>query len=215
MKKYKIIIFDLDGTLSDSGVGITKCVQYALKKLNIIEEDLNNLKHFVGPPLKDELMKTYGCSEAEAKQGVEFYRERYTPVGIYETSLYENVEQLLVSLKERGKIIALATSKPLGMAEEVIKYLQIEQYFDYIMGADLNGPIHNKKDVLLALLEKFGFMNKNEMVMIGDTIFDIEGANSVGIDSIGVSYGYGNIEEMQEKGAKAIADAPLELLKLV
>lgn len=215
MKEYKVIIFDLDGTISDSGVGITKRVQYALKKLNIIEEDLEKLKHFVGPPLKDELIKTYGCSEEQAKQGVEFYRERYAPIGIYETSLYEKVEQLLISLKEKGKIIALATSKPLGMAKEVIKYLHIEQYFDYVMGADLNGPIHNKNDVLLALLNEINSVDKHETVMIGDTIIDIEGANSVGIDSIGVSYGYGVVEEMKEKGAKAIANTPIELLDLV
>ena len=215
MNNYDVIIFDLDGTLSNSKEGITKSVQYALSKFGIEETDLDKLEHFIGPPLVDELMKSYDFTREQALEGVEFYRERYTPIGIYETSLYEKVEQLLISLKEKGKIIALATSKPLGMAKEVIKYLHIEQYFDYVMGADLNGPIHNKNDVLLALLNEINSVDKHETVMIGDTIFDIEGANSVGIDSIGVSYGYGVVEEMKEKGAKAIANTPIELLDLV
>ena len=216
MKEYKVIILDLDGTLSDSGIGITKCVQYALKKLNIIEEDLEKLKHFVGPPLKDELMKTYGCSEEQAKQGVEFYRERYTPIGIYETEIYPGTEEMLEMLKGNGKYIALATSKPLPMAEEVLKYLKIYSYFDKVMGAELKGPRQSKVDVLEALFDEMpDSITKKQCIMIGDTCFDIDGANTVGIDSIGVDYGFGDKDEMLAHGAKAIAYSATELCNML
>ena len=216
MKEYKVIIFDLDGTISDSGVGITKCVQYALKKLNIIEEDLEKLKHFVGPPLKDELIKTYGCSEEQAKQGVEFYRERYKPIGIYETEIYPGTEEMLEMLKGNGKYIALATSKPLPMAEEVLKYLKIYSYFDKVMGAELKGPRQSKVDVLEALFDEMpDSITKKQCIMIGDTCFDIDGANTVGIDSIGVDYGFGDKDEMLAHGAKAIAYSATELCNML
>ena len=216
MKEYNVIIFDLDGTISDSGVGITKCVQYALKKLNIIEEDLEKLKHFVGPPLKDELIKTYGCSEEQAKQGVEFYRERYKPIGIYETEIYPGTEEMLEMLKGNGKYIALATSKPLPMAEEVLKYLKIYSYFDKVMGAELKGPRQSKVDVLEALFDEMpDSITKKQCIMIGDTCFDIDGANTVGIDSIGVDYGFGDKDEMLAHGAKAIAYSATELCNML
>ena len=136
MNNYDVIIFDLDGTLSNSKEGITKSVQYALSKFGIEEPDLDKLEHFIGPPLVDELMKSYDFTREQALEGVEFYRERYKPIGIYETEIYPGTEEMLEMLKGNGKYIALATSKPLPMAEEVLKYLKIYSYFDKVMGAD-------------------------------------------------------------------------------
>lgn len=213
MKKYDVIIFDLDGTLSDSGEGITKSVQYALKKLNILEDDLENLKHFVGPPLKAEFMKNYHLTEEQGADAVRFYRERYIPTGIYETSLYEGVIELLDILKADGKIIAMATSKPQPLAEEVLRFLGIDDYFDFVMGADLIGGKQTKEDVLKALLEVLPIKVKSQMVMVGDTSFDVLGATAVGIDCIGVSYGYGDKKDMSECGAVAVVDTAMELLE--
>jgi phosphoglycolate phosphatase len=206
MKDYEVVIFDLDGTLSNSKEGITKSVQYALSKLGIEENDLNNLEHFIGPPLADELIRTYGMSEEMAETGVAYYRERYVPVGLYETEIYSGVKQMLKALKSMGKYIAMATSKPQNMAEEVLRYLEIDEYFDMVMGAELHGPRQSKQLVLEALFEQLEIKDKNKYIMIGDTCFDVDGAKAVGIDVLGVSYGFGNSEEMLEHGAMAIAD---------
>lgn len=215
MNKYDVIIFDLDGTLSDSGEGITKSVQYALKKLNIIEEDLENLKHFVGPPLKAEFMKSYHLTEEQGTDAVRFYRERYIPTGIYETSLYEGVRELLDRLKAENKIIAMATSKPQPLAEEVLRFLGIADYFDFVMGADLIGGKQSKEDVLNALLEVLPVKDKSQMIMVGDTSFDVLGAASVGVSCIGVTYGYGDKKEMSANGAIAVVDTAFQLLDYI
>lgn len=216
MKDYKVVIFDLDGTLSDSGEGITKCVQYAISKFGIEESDLTKLEHFVGPPLKEEFMKSYNFTDEQAAECVEKYRERYKPIGIYETAIYPGTEDMLKSLKENNKYIAMATSKPQPMAEEVLKFLKIDGYFDKVMGAELIGPRQSKEAVLNALFEEFpDNIKKSDCVMIGDTYFDVQGANAVGIDCIGVSYGYGDVKEMISLGAKKIVDSAKELDELL
>ena len=211
MKKYEVIIFDLDGTLSNSGEGITKSAQYALSKLGI-EDDLENLKHFVGPPLKDEFMNYYNLSEEIAAKAVTLYRKRYIPIGIYETSLYPGTEKMLDKLKNAGKYLAIATSKPQPMAEEVLRYLNIDRFFDKVMGADVIGPKQSKQSVLEALFEEIKIKDKDKYIMIGDTKFDIAGANLSGIDSIGVSYGYGNKNEMLKLGARAVVDTTMQVV---
>lgn len=205
MSKYKYIIFDLDGTLSDSKEGITKSVQYALKKVGIIEDDLDNLNHFVGPPMVEEYMKSYGMSKEKAFETLDYYRERYVPTGIYETKIYPGIKEILEALKQNSFKMGMATSKPEGMAEEVAKYLEIFDYFDIICGADLHGPIQSKASVLNKLFETSDF-KKEESVLIGDTKFDVEGANEVGIDSLGVSWGTGTKKEMLDRGALEIFD---------
>lgn len=215
MKRYDIIIFDLDGTLSNSGEGITKSVQYALEKMGIIEENLDDLRHFVGPPMKEEMMRSYHFTEEQAAKAVRIYRERYTPIGIYETSLYNGVDELLKQIKKSGKVIALATSKPQAMAEEVLKYLKIDTYFDFVMGADMIGGKQSKEEVLNALFDILPEKDRTKMLMVGDTKYDVAGAKAVYIDCIGVSYGYGDKQEMLDDGAVTVVDTPLELLKYV
>lgn len=215
MNNYKVIIFDLDGTLSNSKEGITKSVQYALDKLGVIEDDLESLKHFIGPPLKEEFMRTYGFSDEEAAKGTAYYRERYVPTGIYETNIYPGTEKMLEKLKRAGKYIAMATSKPQQMAEEVIRYLHIDNYFDAVMGADMNGPRQSKQAVLEALFDKIEIKDKKQCIMIGDTCFDVDGAEKAGIKCIGVSYGFGSSEEMLKHGAIAIAEDTKELTEIL
>lgn len=205
MSKYKCIIFDLDGTLSDSKEGITKSVQYALEKVGIIEENLDNLNHFVGPPMVEEYMKSYGMSEEKAYETLDYYRERYVPTGIYETKIYPGIKEILEAVKQKDLKIGMATSKPEGMAEDVAKYLEIFDYFDIICGADLHGPIQSKASVLNKLFETSDF-KKDESVLIGDTKFDVEGATEVGIDCVGVSWGTGTKDEMLDRGALRVFD---------
>ncbi len=215
MKNYKVIIFDLDGTLSNSQKGILNSLRYALEKFGIYEPDDSNIIHFIGPPMYDELVRTYNFSDEDAKKGVEIYRERYTPIGLYETEIYPGTEEMLKGLKAAGKVIAMATSKPQGMAEEVLKHLGIYDYFDFVQGADLVGPIQSKESVINELLKKLGDYEKEELLMVGDTHFDIDGANAVGIDSVGVAYGFGDNEDMLSKGALAIADDAKDLLNML
>lgn len=203
MKKYNYVIFDLDGTLSDSKEGITKSVQYALEKVGIIEDNLEDLEHFVGPPMVEQYMKVYEMSKDKAFETLDYYRERYTPIGIYETKAYKGVSEILETLKSKGVKIGMATSKPEGMAIEVAKYLKIVDYFDIICGSDLKGPRQSKADVLNKLFENSDFV-KEESVLVGDTHYDIEGANEVGIDSIGIGWGMGTDEEMMDAGADRV-----------
>jgi phosphoglycolate phosphatase len=215
MDKYKIIIFDLDGTLSDSVEGITKSVQYALEKIGITEENTDALRHFVGPPLKEEFIKSYSLTEETADEAVRLYRERYVPIGIYETNLYYKADELLEKLKNEGRILAIATSKPQLMAEKVLEYLNIDKYFDYIMGADLIGNKQSKQDVLNALFESINIYDKSEMILIGDTVYDVIGANHVGINCLAVSYGYGDADKMVKLGAIGIAENVSQIIEYI
>lgn len=215
MNKYDVIIFDLDGTLSNSKEGITKSVQYALSKAGIDEPDLNKLEHFIGPPLKDELIRTYGMTLEMAEKGVADYRERYIPIGIYETKIYPGTEDMLKQIKMAGKYIAMATSKPQSMAEEVLRYLKIDTYFDCVMGAELHGPRQSKQAVLEALFEELPIKDKSKYLMVGDTCFDIDGATAVDIDSVGVTFGFGDVEEMKDHGALVIVESMTELAEIL
>ena len=191
-KKY--ILFDLDGTLTDSGEGITKSVVYALEKFGI-EEKAENVKHFVGPPLKENFMISYNLTEEEATNAVEYYRERYTPIGIFENYPYEGVKELLKELKEKGFNLLIATSKPLVHAERVLEKFELYQYFDVVLGSQLHGK-ECKTDIMKEVLEKAGVKKLSDAVMVGDTIYDIEGARNVGVEVIAVGYGYGKKEEL-------------------
>lgn len=213
MKDYKTVIFDLDGTLSDSKEGITKSVQYALSKMGIIEEDLTDLEHFVGPPMVEQYKISYGMSDEEAFKTLEYYRERYVPIGIYETSKYPGVVEILTKIKNSGRFIGLATSKPENMAIEVLKYLEIFDFFDEVSGADLHGPRQSKEAVLGKLFEKNPIFKKEEAIIVGDTKYDIEGANNIGIDGCGVTWGTGTREELENEGAKFVVDTPEELIE--
>lgn len=217
MKRYTNIIFDLDGTLSNSKEGITKCIQHALRAFGIVEDNPDTLEHFIGPPLRDELMKTYHFTKEKAEQATVLYRQRYEPVGIYEAEMYPGVESMLKELKSMGKTIALATSKPQEMAEEVLRYFGIIKYFDYIMGAERIGPRQSKTDVLQALFETMGIYEeqKADSVLIGDTCFDVEGAKNMGIDCIGVRYGFGREAELIAAGAVAVAGDTEEVMKIM
>ncbi len=208
MVKYRYIFFDLDGTLTDSAEGITKSVAYALEKFNITVSDLNQLNVFVGPPLKEAFMKFHGLSESDALKAVEYYRERFRDVGIFENRVYDGVYELLERLNAANLKIIMATSKPEEFAKRIADHFGLTKYFTLIAGATFDGKISSKTDVLEYAFSKFDVKNKAEAIMIGDRYHDIDGAKDMKIASIGVLYGYGSLEELKNAGATYLAEAP-------
>lgn len=209
MQKKNTILFDLDGTLTDPMIGITKSVQYALKKYGIIEEDLWNLTKFIGPPLSHSFKEFYGFSEEESHKAVEYYREYFAPTGKFENVVYDGIPEMLGALKETGFTLAVATSKPEVFANDILEHFDLKKYFDFVGGALLNGRT-DKAEVITYVLENLG-AQKETTVMIGDREHDIIGAAKNGLDSIGVLYGYGDRKEHEAAGAGVIVESVKEL----
>lgn len=211
--KYRVILFDLDGTVTDSGPGIMNSVQYALAKFGIMNPDRAVLRRFVGPPLTDSFERFYGLSPAEAVKAVDYYREYYQAGGIFENEVYEGVRELLQGLKKSGCKVYLATSKPQVFGEQILEHFEIKDYFDGVVGSFLDGTRVNKSEVVTEALRLAGITQetRNEAVMIGDREYDIHGAHKLGISAIGVLYGYGSREELEKAGADWIAASPGEI----
>ena len=217
MKNYKYFLFDLDGTLTDPKEGITKSVAYALKSYGIEVEDLDTLCKFIGPPLKDSFVKFYGFSEEQGYEAVEKYREYFKPHGVYENKVYDGVDKLLADLKDCGKMVVLATSKPTVFANVILEHFDLKKYYDVISGSELDGVRVKKGDVIayaleqIAKIEGVDSIDRTLAVMIGDREHDILGAKENGLDSIGVLYGYGDRAEHEAAGAGYIVETVEEL----
>jgi phosphoglycolate phosphatase len=205
MGKYKVILFDLDGTLSDPKVGITKSVQYALKEMGIIEPDIDKLDCFIGPPLQVSFTKYYNFDEVKTLKAIDLYREKYKEKGMFENELYSDIPLLLKSLKEQGLTLVVATSKLTIFAEQILKYFNIDHYFQLIVGSNLDGTRTSKTEIIQYILKKYKEHNLSNFIMIGDRKYDIIGANNTEIDSIGVAYGYGSYEELSQSNPTYIA----------
>ncbi|MBQ8203046.1 MAG: HAD family hydrolase [Clostridia bacterium] len=209
---YDYFLFDLDGTIVDSGLGITNSVMYALKKWNIEVGDRTELYRFVGPPLYESFEKFYGFSKEDAIKAVEAYREYYREKGVLEYELYEGIADTLKELKARGKKIILATSKPEVFATMILKHSGLFELFDFIAGATLDGSLIKKEDVIAYALKGVGNVDTKKAVMVGDRSHDIMGAHMNGIDSVGVTYGYGSREELAGENATYIIDKATDIL---
>lgn len=212
---YQNILFDLDGTLTDPGIGITNSVMYALKKFQIEVEDRTTLFKFIGPPLKASFEKYYGFSKEESELALQYYREYFRPYGLYENKVYDGVRELLIELKKQNKTLLLATSKPEEFAIEILKHFDLYPYFDFVAGATMDSSRVKKADVILYALQSYGVSDLSSAIMIGDREHDILGAKQVGLDSIGVLYGYGDYEELKEAGATYIAENAEDILKII
>ncbi len=193
---YRYIFFDLDGTLTDSAVGITKSVRYALEKYGI-KTDPDELKSFIGPPLQLSFQQVYGFSEDEAQEAVEYYRDYYREKGIFENRLYPGIKEMLASLSENGSRLFVATSKPSVFARKILNNYKVESYFDLIIGSNLDGSRIEKAEVIQSLFDEAKKIDRNLTVMVGDRKHDIIGARAHNLDSIAVSYGYGSLEELK------------------
>lgn len=215
MKKYKYLLFDLDGTLVDSGEGIMKCAQYALAAFGIEIKDLQTLRPFVGPPLEDSFIDFYGFSKEDAAKAVATYRERYFKKGVYEQELYPMVKEFLSEVRSLDHVMAIATSKTTVQAEFVTKHFGLSEYFDYVFGRDEAGLLHTKADVINNGLRQMNVTNNAEVLMIGDRKFDIAGAKECNLDSLGVLYGYGDRKEMEQADADYICSSFEEILNFL
>ncbi len=201
MTKFNAILFDLDGTLTDSGLGITKSAAYALDTLQI-DYTGKNLSIFIGPPLRETFLK-FGIQEKDVDQAISIYRSRYTTIGKFENMPYEGIEELLIKLNDLGYQLFVATSKPEGVAKEILAHFHLDQYFKEIAGASLDASRESKSAVISYLLEKYPSKNP---IMIGDTVYDVIGSKNHHIPCIGVSWGYGNVQDMIDAGAISIVD---------
>ncbi len=208
----KTILFDLDGTLTDSGEGIINCAILALEHFGLPIPSREALRVFVGPPLHESFVK-HGVPEDQAEEAIRIYRSRYIPIGKYENTPYYGIREMLEALKANGHTLCVATSKPEQMSIDILEHFDLAKYFDRICGASLDTSRSSKEAVIAYLLEQNG--HADNMVMVGDTKFDIIGANAHGIPAIGVSWGYGEVGDMVEAGAAAIVNDSLELLALL
>jgi len=209
--KYSNILFDLDGTLTDPKLGITKSVQYALQKYNIQEDDTKKLESFIGPPLHKSFMEHYSFTKSEAEKAVGYYREYFAERGMYENELYEGISQLLEMLVNQKRTLIVATSKPTVYAELILDHFNLHQYFEDVVGSNIDGTRSDKSEIIKYIL-KGKQLDKNLTVMIGDRKFDILGAHSNGIASIGVGYGYGSEAELTESKPTYFAKTVGELV---
>lgn len=209
---YKAILFDLDGTLTESGEGITKSVQYALEKLGKPVPPLEELRVFVGPPLMEQFMKYADLDEEGARLAVKYYRERYSTVGIFENRPYPGVEEMLAELRAKGYSLAVASSKPERFVLQILEHFQLSDYFDEIVGSEMDGRRTSKTEVIEEALDRLNLSeHREQVVMVGDKEHDVLGARACKIPCIAVSYGYGTEEELLEAKPLKIVDSAAQI----
>lgn len=221
--RFQYLLFDLDGTLTDPKAGITGCVQYALHKFGIEEPDLNKLEPFIGPPLADSFMEFYGFDAEKSAEAIGYYRERFRTVGLFENEIYPGIKEMLVHLKQAGRTLAVASSKPTVFVEKILRHFDIEQYFDVVVGSELDGTRAKKEEVVEETLRQIrqtddfqsGKWDNDGIVMIGDRKFDVQGAKLFNLVSVGVTFGYALPGELEEAGADYIVDSVAALEELL
>lgn len=213
--KYQHILFDLDGTLTDSAEGITKSTAYALKHFNIEVADLKSLEKFIGPKLQDSFMEFYNFSEEQAERASELFQERFARIGKFENKLYPGIKELLEKLKNSGRKLYVATSKPVFYSKEILDHFSISQYFEDISGAELDGSKSHKEEVIGRILTQNKITPSGQVVMVGDRKFDVIGAKANQIPVIGVLYGFGDREELTASGADRLAADLAELEQIL
>lgn len=231
--KTNLILFDLDGTLIDSGEGIFNGLRYMLEQMGLPSRSNEELTSFIGPPLRDMICSTIGLSQAETTTALEYYRRYYTRTGLYEGMPYAGLNEVLSALQSSGKILSVATSKPWVYAHRVLEHFELRKYFDTVFGCYLDGRLDSKAAVIQqALMHYRGEQRLNSgrlrpgaiqqslgqnciPVMIGDRHYDVQGAAKNGIQSIGVAYGYGTSQELLDSGAIAVVHQTRQLTHLL
>lgn len=208
----KSVLFDLDGTLTDSGEGIMNCAAMAMERLGVPVPPREKMRVFVGPPLWNTF-RDFGVPEDRLDEAVEIFRSRYVPIGKFENTPYPGIRELLEALQSQGRKLYVATSKPEVTAREVLEHFDLSRYFTEICGATVDKSRTSKEDVIAYLLKLAGC--REECVMVGDTSYDVTGAAAHGIPTIGVAWGYGKTEDMVSAGAAAIAESPEDLLRII
>lgn len=212
-KKY--ILFDLDGTITDSAPGIVASAKYALSKFGIYENDISVLQKFVGPPLVNAFTEIYGFSREKSIQAVKYYREYYPDYGIFECTVYDGIRCVFEGLKKQGKQIILATAKPELYTQRILDHFDLAKYFDLVAGSDFENTRTEKEEIIAYALKQAKIENTSDCIMVGDRYYDIKGAHVNNIEAIGVLYGYGSKEELNALGAEYLVNTVHDLGKLL
>jgi len=209
------IFMDLDGTITNPAEGITKCFEYALNHFGIEVEDRTSLEQFIGPPLRQSFKEGFGFDEEKATEAVAVYRERFKPVGMFENEVYEGMEQALQTLKEAGKVLIVATSKPEPLAVKILEHFGLDGYFDDICGSCDDANRNEKDEVIRYALDKHGITVSDDVLMVGDRKYDVLGAAKCGLKCMGVLYGFGDREELEAAGAAYIAETVEDMARII
>lgn len=201
----KAVVFDFDGTLCDTGVGVKKSAKYALDAFGIKAPEWEELDFFIGPPLLVTFQERFNQSVTDAEKLVKKYRERYTNIGLYESEFYNGIPQLIKNLKSQGFKLGIASSKPINYVEELLIKADLQTYFDYISAVSFNADCESKQSILERCLNELG-VEPNDAIMVGDRFYDMDGARGAGVDSVGVLWGFGSKFELIESGATYVVD---------
>lgn len=213
IENFDTLLFDLDGTLTDSTEGIVKCIEHALTKMGYeMPEDTNK---FLGPPLYQSFAEFCGMNEEQVNEAVRIFRERYSTVGLFENRVYDGIPEMLDRLKKGGKRIMVATSKPEVYAVRIFEKFGLAQYFEIVGGANINGTRNYKHEVIEYVLAKADITDRSRVLMIGDRKQDADGAHKTGLKCMGILWGFGSIEELTEAGADYIAETPQQVTDLL
>lgn len=215
MKTYRHIIFDLDGTIADPKDGIVHSARYALSRMGIDGYDPALLARFIGPPLTHSFQKHFGLDDEKIQRAIGLYREEFGRRGIEKNEVYAGMEDLLRDLQSRGRLLYVATSKYAAIAERIIEFLGLRGCFTAVEGSNRDSSLTGKTDIIGTLILKKHRVPPAEAVMVGDMAYDIVGANNNGINSIGVTWGYGSREELESGKPSAIAGSVRELRALL
>lgn len=215
MTNYQTIIFDLDGTLTDSQTGIINSLTYSFKKLGLVLPSRSELMTFIGPPLSQSFQDFCGLSESETQEAISYYRQYFSDKGWKENQLFPGAKELLNDLKAAGKTLLIASSKPEVFIKQILNYFDISSYFTSIAGATLNSRRSQKSEIIAYVLKEAGIQNTNRAIMVGDRKYDVEGAKANGLPAIGLLLGFGSKEELEEAGATAIAKDFKDLKKIL
>lgn len=223
MARFDNILFDLDGTIIESAPGVTRSVQYALSRMGVEEPDLKKLEYFVGPPLSQSFKDLYGFTEEQCAEAIEFYRERYSTIGIFECEPYPGIPELLRDLAAAGVHLAVASSKPQDFVLQILDHFDIRSAFTVAIGPGMDDDANKQENgndcksrVVRRALEELGAVGAGDRAaMVGDRAFDIHGGITGGVTPVGVVYGYGTYEELREAGAAHIANTVEELRQIL
>jgi len=212
---YQFILFDLDGTLTDSATGIIRSVNYALEKMGAEVNDDIPMTRFIGPPLKLSFQNLCGMAPDTAQKGVDIFRERYNTIGMFENQVYDGIREVLKKLKEAGKTLALATAKPEQTAIQIIRHFELDQYFSVMAGASLDESRFQKAEVIAYAMSQLPGATAENTIMVGDRDQDAMGARENGLTCLGALYGYGSREELTQAGATLFAEKPEDLYSIL
>jgi len=214
-KKYDAVLFDFDGTVADTGMGIFNGVYHVLDAFGIEPPEADELRYFIGPPLHDSFKTVLGFDAETCDSAIIKYREYYSSKGIFELTIYDGMEDLFRKLKSKNIKVGIASTKPEVFLHRIVDYFNLKEIFDVVEGSDITNMNSDKTEIILRAIEKMNLTEGSKVLMAGDRHYDINGAKGAGIDSVGVLFGYGSREEIIDAGANYLAEIPEDIFKIV